>query len=242
MPAKSTSNETGDRLAAQFRPDEAYLRQEFSRIAAAAARGERRRETSRLQARLAREAPHAEEPLAARIEVAASTAILPITPEMAWAVPQLLKRIQLVAPGVVSTSGVLRSLIRMPQWDEQFAKAFADSGFLSCDQAFERVHWKYDLTQMMANRQDGSAWQVLEHCRALLAQHRTKQPLDWDGVVVELETLNSWFPQLHTIQLLEQLYGRLQMLHTKSLVVAQRWLDWRAGLPEAVQPQGACHA
>ncbi len=185
---------------------EAYLRQEFSRMGAATLRGEGLDGASRLAALLARELPRPEEQTA-RTNIAASAALLPIAPEMAWAVPQLLKRIQLVSPGIASTSGVLRSLIRMPEWDEQFAKAFADSGFLSCDRAIERVRWKYDITEMMANRHDGSAWQVLEHCRALLAQHRTKQPLDWEAVLIELRTLISWFPELRTIQLLEQLYA-----------------------------------
>src|SRR5690242_15490510 len=83
-------------------------------------------------------------------DLAASTAVLPVTVEMAWAVPQLLKRARLVSPGVTSTSGVLRALIRMPECDEQFAKAFEDSGFLSCDQVIGRVRWKYDLAAMAA--------------------------------------------------------------------------------------------
>ncbi|NPC54832.1 hypothetical protein [Caenimonas soli] len=213
---------------------EAYLRQEFSRMGTAALHGERLDGASRLEALLARELRHPEELRTARANIAASAAILPIAPEMAWAVPQLLKRIQLVSPGILSTSGVLRSLIRMPELDEQFAKAFADSGFLSCDQAIERVRWKYDVSEMLALHHGGSAWQVLEHCRVLLMQHRTKQPLDWEGVLIELQTLLSWFPELRTIQLLEQLYARLRALHTKSVLAAQCWLDWRT--------QGAHHA
>ena len=102
---------------------------------------------------------------------------------------------------------MLRSLIRMPERDEQVAKAFADSSFLSCDRAIERVRWKYDIAEMMAKQHDGSAWQVLEHCCVLLMQHRTKQPVDWEAVLIELRTLISWFPELRTIQLLEQLYA-----------------------------------
>jgi hypothetical protein len=162
---------------------------------------------------------------AARRDLAASTALLPVTVEMAWTVPQLLKRAQLISPGVVSTSGVLRALIRMPECDEQFAKAFTDSGFLSCDQVIERVRWKYDLAQMAAKHRSGSDAQVLEHCRTVLANHRAKQPLDWEAVLAELRKLNAWFPGLRTIQLLEQLYTRLHALHLKSVRVAQCWLE-----------------
>ena len=132
---------------------EAYLRQEFSRMGAATLRGEGLDGASRLAALPGKGTPS---PRRANrtTNIAASAALLPIAPEMAWAVPQLLKRIQLVSPGIASTSGVLRSLIRMPEWDEQFAKAFADSGFLSCDRAIERVRWKYDITEMMANRRE----------------------------------------------------------------------------------------
>jgi hypothetical protein len=181
----------------------------------------------RLEELLAREVTRPEELRTARTNIAAAAAFLPITPEMAWAVPQLLKRIGLVSPGILSTSGALRALIRMPECDEQFAKAFADSGFLSCDRVIERVGWKYDFGEMMAKHHDGSAWEVLEHCRILLTQQRTKQPLDWDAVLIELRTLIAWFPELRTIELLEQLYARLHALQMKSVLVAQCWLDWR---------------
>jgi hypothetical protein len=217
-----------------FWRDEACLRQEFSRMGTAALRGEGLDGAGRLEALVAKELPRPEELRTARTNIAASAALLPITPDMAWAVPQLLKRIGLVSPGVLSTSGVLRSLIRMPEWDEQFAKAFADSGFLSCDRAIERVRWKYDISEMMAKHRDGSAWQVLEHCCVLLMQHRTKQPLDWETVLIEFQTLISWFPDLRTIQLLEQLYARLHVLHMKSVLVVQYWLDWRAGMADAI--------
>jgi hypothetical protein len=197
-------------------------------------RGERLDGANRLEALLARELPHPEELRTARTKIAASAAHLPITPEMAWTLPQLLKRVQLVSPGILSTSAVLRSLLRMPECDEQFAKAFADSGFLSCDRAIERVRWKYEIGEMMAKQHDGSAWEVLEHCRVLLTQHRTKQPVDWEAVLIELQTLISWFPELRTIQLLERLYARLYELHSKSVVVVQYWLDWRAGMADAV--------
>jgi len=180
-----------------------------------------------------------EELRTARSNIAAATAHLPITTEMAWTVPQLLKRIQLVAPGIQSTSGVLRSLIRMPELDEQFVKAFVDSGFLSCDQAIGRAGWKYDITEMMAKQTDGSASEVRVHCRAVLSRHRMNQPLDWDAVLTELQTLNSWFPELRTIQLLEQLYARLYVLHIKSVRVAQCWLDWRAGMADAISNSSA---
>jgi hypothetical protein len=217
-----------------FWRDEAYLRKEFTRMGTAALRGEGRDGATRLEALLPEALPRPEELRTARTSIAASAALLPITPDMAWAVPQLLKRIQLVSPGTLSTSGVLRSLIRMPERDEQFAKAFADSSFLSCDRAIERVRWKYDISEMMAKHHDGSAWQVLEHCRVLLMQQRTKQPVDWEAVLIELQTLNSWFPELRTIQLLEQLYARLHVLHMKSLLVVQSWLDWRAGTADAI--------
>ena len=227
-------HEPADRMVSQFWRDEAYLRQEFSRMGTAALRAEGLDGASRLEALLAREGPLFEDLRTARTNIAASAGFLPITPEMAWAVPQLLKRIGLVSPGILSTSGMLRSLIRMPQWDEQFAKALTDSGFLSCDRAIEQVRWRYDLSEMMAKQHGGSAWEVLEHCRVLLTQHRTKLPVDWDGVLVELRTLISWFPELRTIQLLEQLYARLHVLHMKSVLVAQCWLHWRA--------EGAHHA
>ena len=232
-------HEPGDSMVSHFLRNEAYLRQEFSRMGTAALRGEGPDGTSRLEALLPRELSRPEELRTARTNIAASAALLPITPEMAWAVPQLLKRIQLVSPGILSTSGVLRSLIRMPERDEQFAKAFADSGFLSCDRTIERVRWKYDIREMMAKQHGGSAWQVLEHCRVLLKQHNTKQPLDWDAVLIELQTLISWFPELRTIQLLEQLYARLHVLHMKSVLVAQCWLDWRAGIADAIPDSSA---
>ena len=226
--------------------DRVCLRQEFSRIGTAALRGERVDGASRFEALLAREHPHPEDLRTARTNIAASAAHLPITPEMAWALPQLLKRVQLVAPGILSTSAVLRSLIRMPECDEHFAKAFADSGFLSCDRAIERVRWKYEIGEMMAKQDDGSAWEVLEHCRVLLTQHRTKHPVDWEAVLIELQTLISWFPELRTIQLLEHLYARLYELHVKSVLVVQRWLDWRAGMADAIPEvsvfQGVHHA
>jgi hypothetical protein len=222
-----------------------FLRQEFSGMGAAAGAGHRLDGACRLETLLASESPRPEELRTARTNIAASAAHLPITPEMAWALPQLLKRVQLVSPGILSTSAVLRSLIRMPEWDEPFAKAFADSGFLSCDRMIERVRWKHDIGEMMAKQHEGSAWEVLEHCRVLLAQHRTKQPVDWEAVLIELQTLISWFPELRTIQLLEQLYARLHELHMRSVLVVQSWLEWRAGMagaiPEAPAYQGAQH-
>jgi hypothetical protein len=62
----------------------------------------------------------------------------------------------------------------------------------------------------------------------VLSRHRMKQPFDWDAVLTELEMLTSWFPELRTIQLLDQLYTRLNDLHVKSVLAAQGWLDWRA--------------
>ena len=59
-----------------------------------------------------------------------------------WTVPQLPS-----GHRALSTSGVLRSLIRMPDAVE----AFADSGFLSCDRAIERVRWKRH-PEMMAKQ------------------------------------------------------------------------------------------
>jgi hypothetical protein len=188
--------------------------------------------TSRLDALLDLERPGPDELQASRTAIAASSAHLPITPEMAWAVPQLLKRIQLVSPGMLSTSGVLRALIRRPDWDEPFAKAFADSGFLSCDQAIERVRWKYDIGLMVARHQGGADFEVVEHCRSVLQGHRAKLPLDWEAVLLELQTLGEWFPELRTIQLLRQLYARLHVLHVKAVLVAQSWLEWRAAAVE----------
>jgi hypothetical protein len=94
------------------------------------------------------------------------------------------------------------------------------------------VRWKYEIGEMMAKLHDGSAWEVLEHCRVVLTQQRTKQPVDWEAVLIELQTLSSWFPELRTIQLLEQLYARLYELHLKSLEVVQCWLDWRADMAD----------
>jgi hypothetical protein len=165
----------------------------------------------------------------ARINIAAATAHLPVTAEMAWAVPQLLKRVQLLAPGAQSTSSVLRALIRKPELDEQFAKAFTDSGFLSCDEVIGRARWKFDITEMMAKQAEGSGLEVLAHCGVMLTRHRLRQPLDWDAVLVDLRTLATWFPELRTLQLLVQLYTRLHALHAKSVLVAQCWLDWRSG-------------
>jgi hypothetical protein len=227
-------HEPGDNVVSQFWRNEACLRQEFSRIGTPALRGGSLDGANRLEALLARERPRPEELRGARTKIAASAAHLPITPEMAWTLPQLLKRVQLVSTGILSTSSALRSLIRMPEWDEQFAKAFAESGFLSCDRAIEQVRWKYDIREMMAKQHGGDAWEVLEHCRVLLSQHRTKQPVDWEAVLVELQTLISWFPELRTIQLLEQLYARLHVLHMKSVLVVQCWLDWRAGTADAI--------
>ena len=226
--------ESGDSMSLRFLRDEAWLRQEFSRIGTAVLRGDGLEGASRLEALLARESARPEELRTVRTNIATSAALLPITPEMAWTVPQLLKRVQLVSPGIVSTSGALRSLIRMPERDEQFAQAFADSGFLTCDRAIERVRWKYDILEMMAKQHDGSAWEVLEHCRALLTH-----PLDWDAVLIELQTLTSWFPELRTLQLLEQLYARLYMLRMKSVLAVQCWLDWRASMGDAIPHSSA---
>jgi hypothetical protein len=158
-------------------------------------------------------------------ELAAGTALLPVTPEMAWTVPQLLKRVQLVVPDIRSTTGVLRAVIRMPERDEDFVKAFTDSGFLSCDQAIARVRWKYDLGEMTAKYLGASGSPVLAHCRTLLARHRANEPFDWDAVLAGLRELNSWFPELRTIELLERLYTRLHALHVESVHVAQCWMD-----------------
>lgn len=227
-------HEPGGSMVPHFWVNRVCLRHEFSRMGTPALRGERRDGVNRLEDLLAKELPHPADMRTARTKIAASAAHLPITPEMAWALPQLLKRVQLISPGILSTSAVLRSLIRMPECDEQFAKAFADSGFLSCDRAIGQVRWKYEIAEMMAKQHDGSAWEVLEHCRVLLTQHRTKQPVDWEAVLVELQTLISWFPELRTLQLLEQLYARLHELHVKSVLVVQCWLDWRAGMADTI--------
>jgi hypothetical protein len=183
---------------------------------------------SQPEAAPARELLTAEELRIVRTNIAAATVRLPVTPEMAWAVPPLIKRIQPLAPGVQSTSGALRALIRSPELDAHFAKAFTDSGFLWCDQVIGRARWKYDITDMMAKRSDRSDSEVLAHCGMVLSRHRMKQPFDWDAVLTELEMLTSWFPELRTIQLLDQLYTRLNDLHVKSVLAAQGWLDWRA--------------
>lgn len=221
---------------------EASLRHDISRIAIEALRGQRPESPSRLDALLARERPGCEALRSARTDIASSAAHLPVTPQMAWALPQLFKRIQLVAPGILSTSAVLRALIRTPQWDESFARAFTDSGFLSCDRAIEGVRWKYDLGEMMAMQHVGAAWEVLDHCRILLSQHRTQQLVDWHAVLGELRTLVSWFPELQTLQLLERLYARLYVLHLTSVLVVQCWLDWRLGLADARPDPGASAA
>lgn len=218
----------------QFWRDEAYLRQEFSRIRTVGLLPEALHGPSRLEALLAREVASGEEPEAARMKIAATELTLPVTAEMAWAVPQLLKRVRLMSPGVLSTSGALRSLVLMPQWDDHFTQAFTDSGFLWCDRALERAQWKYDVKEMIARQLAGAAWEVLEHCRQLLAQHRTKHPVDWNATLADLQTLASWFPEVRTIQLLEQLYRRLHLLHMKGVLVVQCWLDWRAGMAGAV--------
>jgi hypothetical protein len=226
---------SGHGKVSRFWRDEAHLRREVSRMAAAAASGELQGGANRLEALLAGDLTRSK---TARADIAASAALLPIAPEMVWALPQLLKRIQLVAPGTLSTSGALRALIRMPERDAQFANAFTDSGFLSCHQAIERVHWKYDIGAMVAKQIGGSAWHLLEHCRDLLTQHRTRQPFDLDAVLIELQTLRSWFPELRTIQLLEQLYARLHVLHVKSVLTVQCWLEWRAGVADAIPNPG----
>jgi hypothetical protein len=188
--------------------------------------------TSRLEALLDLERPGPDELQAARTAIAVSSAHLPIVPEMAWAVPQLLKRVQLVSPGTWSTSDVLRALIRRPDRDEPLAKAFADSGFLSCDRAIERARWKYDIGLMAARHQGGADFELMEHCRLILQDHRAKQPLDWKAVLLELQTLDEWFQELRTIGLLRRLYARLHVLHVKAVLVAQSWLEWRVGLAE----------
>lgn len=234
----SSLHEPGKHMVSRFSLNEACLRQEFSRIQSPAPGGGKVDGANRLEALLARECPRPETLRTARTQVAASAAHLPIAPEMAWALPQLLKRLQLVSPGILSTSAALRSLIRMPEWDEQFAKAFAESGFLSCDRVIGQVRWKYDIREMAAKQDGGSAWETLEHCRDLLARHRTKQPVDWEAALAELRTLASWFPGLRTIQLLEQLYTRLHVLHMESVLVVRCWLDWRAGMADARPDSG----
>jgi hypothetical protein len=123
---------------------------------------------------------------------------------------------------------VLRCLIRTPNHDQKFAKAFKDSGFLSCDEVLALVRWKYDLGEMLAEQAGGSVLQVLEHCESVISQDRSKQPLNWHAMLDELQRLRSWFPELRTLRLLEQLYLRLYVLHLKSVLVARYWLDWRA--------------
>jgi hypothetical protein len=214
----------------QIQRDEPYLRHQFSQLAQEALRAGAPRGPDRLEALLAAKAGRPEETQADRTSVAVAAATLPIAPEMAWAVPQLLKRVQLVAPGALSTNGALRALLRMPQHDEAFANAFTDSGFLSSGVALEHMRWKHDLGLMKGKHHDGSAWQVLEHARALLTQERTRQPVDWDAALGELRTLLSWFPQLRTVELLEQLYARLNGLHTQSILAVRSWLEWRADM------------
>jgi len=170
-----------------------------------------------------------------RINIAAATAALPITPEMAWAVPQLLKRIRIASPDVVSTNGVLRSLVRAPALDEPFSKALAASGFLSCDEAIARSRWKFDLEGMLEKERSESAALVLEHCRNVLARRHTGRPVDWEAVLDNLGTLRSWFPELRTIEQLEQRYTSLHALHEKALLVAQRWVELRAGPADAAR-------
>jgi hypothetical protein len=46
-------------------------------------------------------------------------------------------------------------------------------------------------------------------------------------VLDNLRTLRSWFPEFRTIELLEQLYGRLHVLHARAVLVAQLWLNRR---------------
>ena len=172
-----------------------------------------------------------------RIDIAAATAVLPITPEMAWAVPQLLKRMRLVSPDVISTNGVLRTLVRTPGLDAPIAKVLADSGFLSCDALIARSSWRFELQEMLEREHTASA-QVLEHCRDVLARHRTGRPFDWEEVLDNLRTLRSWFPELRTIEQLEQLYGRLHVLHAKAVLVAQLWLDLRGAVLQPLASRG----
>lgn len=174
---------------------------------------------------------------AARREAAASTARLPITEEMAWTVPQLLKRVQLLSPGVRSTTGALRALIQMPQRDAEFAKAFAESGFLSCDEAIGRVRWKHDVGEMQAKLRSASGAQAVLHCQALLSRDSVRQPFDWDAVLADLATLAMWFPELQTLRQLEQLYTRLHSLHVRAVHVARCWLDAGAAR-HAASPRG----
>jgi hypothetical protein len=168
------------------------------------------------------------------------SAFLPVTDEMAWTVPQLLKRVQPVSPGIRSTTGVLRALILVPELDGQFVKAFTDSGFLSCDEAIARVRWKLDLGEMEARHRDPAGPDVPAHCRALLARHHAGKPFDWDAVLVGLRTLNALFPELRTIELLERLYTRLHVLHLRSVDVARSWLHRHARV--ACVSQGGHHA
>jgi hypothetical protein len=224
----SPLQEAGDGMLTQFHGD-------FPQLASSSLRYASLEGASPAEADPAGELLTPEQLRLARMNIAGATAHLPITVEMAWTVPQLLKRIQLVLPGTASTSGALRALIRNPQLDEEFTKAFAESGFLSCDHAMKRVRWKYDIKEMMAKQSAGSDSEVLKHCGAILWRHRMRQPLDWDTVLGELRMLMSWFPELRTLQLLEQLYARLHALHMKSVFVARCWLAWRADV-EAATP------
>ena len=159
--------------------------------------------------------------------------------------PSFSSALDFFVSGTLSTNGMLRSVIRMPERDEQFVGALAESGFLLCDQAIARVCWKHDLIEMLPKQDSGSAWEVMEHCSVLLTQHRTRQPVDLEAVLLELRTLNSWFPELRTIQVLEQLYGRLYVLYMKSVLVEHHWLNMRAGIAHAASEGCAspsCHA
>jgi hypothetical protein len=156
---------------------------------------------------------------------------------MAWTVPQLLKRVQLIEPGVRSTTGALRALISLPRRDAEFGKAFAESGFLSCDEAIARVRWRHDVAEMQAKLRSASGAQALAHCQALLARDGLKQPLDWDAVLADLATLAAWFPELHTVRQLEQLYTRLHSLHIQAVRVARCCLDGGAAR-HAASPRG----
>jgi hypothetical protein len=148
---------------------------------------------------------------------------------MAWTVPQLIKRVQPLSPGVRSTTGALRALIRLPHRDAEFTRAFTESGFLSCDEVIGRVRWRYDAGEMAARYRSASGAQVVEHCHALLSPRHGGPAFDWDAVLADLRTLAEWFPELHTIQLLEQLYTRLHSLHIRSVHAARCCLQ--AGIP-----------
>jgi hypothetical protein len=97
------------------------------------------------------------------------------------------------------------------------------------------TRWKFDLEAMLEKERSTSPALVLEHCRDVLTRHRTGLPVDWEAVLDNLRTLRSWFPELGTIEQLEQLYTRLHVLHTKALLVGQRWLGLRAGPTDAAR-------